>query len=349
MDRVDLTQFYEDTQKVDNPEEFLKFFTNCDVLSTVSKEENEEQWLKNRSLGIGGSDIGTICGVNNYATPRMLYFKKTGQHEDNVAYSFSEVAKERMHFGNKLEPLVADEYMARTGNKVVICPATLKDKKHPWKLANVDRIIVDDDGVPTGILEIKTTDARLIKNWEDGEVPMSYIYQLQWYLDILDLNYGAFATLIGGNRYVEIEVYRNLDLCKEMHEAGNTFWNYHVSNMIEPEVTGSDAEGEFIKASYGVIERGSEITLAEESDEELIEFIVEGKKQIKELEKAVKEAIHKVQIKMGNNEIAYTNERTVKWSPQSQSRVDTDTLKIEYPEVYMKCKKTISFRKFTIK
>lgn len=346
---MDLTAFYEEHQKVENPEEFLKFFDNCEVLSTVSKEEDEEQWLKNRSLGIGGSDIGTICGVNNYATARMLYFKKTGQHESNPAFNFSDVAKERMHFGNKLEPLVADEYMARTGNRVVICPATLRDKKHPWKLANVDRIIVDEDGVPTGILEVKTTDSRMMKSWEDGEIPMSYIYQLQWYLSILNLNHGAFATLVGGNRFIMIEVYRNTDLEKEMHEAGDTFWNYNVANMIEPEITGQGAEGDFIKEAYGAVIKDSEIALHEEEYEELANFIVEGKEQMKELKKAVDEATHKLQVKMAENEIAHTLTKTVKWSPQKQNRVDTDKLKIEYPEVYEKCRKEIRFRKFTVK
>lgn len=346
---MDLTAFYEKTQMVDNPEEFLKYFTNCDVLSTVSKEEDEEQWLKNRMLGIGGSDIGTICGVNNYSTARLLYFKKTKQYEESKTNNFSDISKERMHFGNKLEPLVADEYMARTGKKVVICPATLRHKKYPWRLANVDRIIVDENGVPIGILEIKTTDARMMKNWEDGEIPISYIYQLQWYLDILDMDYGAFATLVGGNRYVMIEVYRNKELLVEMNAAADKFWNYNIANMIEPEISGSSADGDFLKEQYGSVVKNSEIVLPSTDDNDLAAFIVEGKLRMKELKAEVDEAIHKLQSKLENNEIGQTLNHTIRWAPQSQKRVDTDKFKIEYPEVYDACMKTITFRKFTVK
>lgn len=347
---TNLTRFYEDTQRVSDPEKFLAQFTNCEVLSTVSQDEDEGQWVRNRSLGIGGSDIGTICGVNKYSTARLLYFKKTGQYEDSSSFEFSEVSKERMAWGHKLEPIVADEYMARTGKRIVICPATLRHKKQPWRLANVDRIIVDENEKPIGVLEVKTTDARMIKDWENGDIPVSYIYQLQWYLDIVDLDYGCFATLVGGNQFVMIEVMRNKELLAEMVEMGDKFWNYHVKLLIEPPISGEEADGDFLKEQYGDVVKDSEIVLAEDEDAELAEFIVESKAQIKSLEKQVKEAAHKLQNKMQNNEIAYTtNDLTIKWSPQSQNRVDTDRLKIEFPEVYDKCRKIIKFRKFTIK
>lgn len=345
---MDLTRFYEDTQRVSNPDEFLKNFKNCEVLSTVSQEEDEAQWVANRSKGIGGSDIGTICGVNPYSTARLLYFKKTGQFEDSAVMGFSEESKERMSWGHKLEPIVADEYMKRTGNKIVICPATLRHRDYPWALANVDRVIVDDEGKPTGILEVKTANARLLKDWEEGDVPMSYIYQLNWYLWITDLQYGAFAALIGGNKFVMIEVYRNDELLKDMITAGDTFWNHNVKNLIEPDVSGSKADGEFIKELFGDVERNQEITLDDE-DNDLANFIVDTKKQIKDLEKQANEATHKLQLKMKNNEFGYTTDHVIKWTFVKQTRVDTDKLKTEFPEVYSKCLKRSGYRRFTVK
>lgn len=346
---MNLTRFYEDTQRVSNPEEFLKQFTNCEVLSTVSQEENEEQWLKNRSLGIGGSDIGTICGVNNYSTARLLYFKKTGQHEESKAFEFNEASIERMSWGHKLEPIVADEYQARTGNKIVICPATLKHKDYPWRLANVDRIIVDENEKAIGILEVKTTNSRMLKDWENGEIPVSYIYQLQWYLDILDLDFGAFATLVGGNQFVMIEVVRNTELLKEMNEAGDRFWNYNIKEMIEPELSGAGPDGDFIKEQYGNVVKGSEVILEDSAADDLAAFIVDGKKEMKDLKKQIDEASYKLQEMIKDNEIGLTPGFTIKWSPRIQNRLDNDALKIDYPEVYAKCQKQIKFRVMSIK
>jgi putative phage-type endonuclease len=315
----------------------------------VSQTEDEAQWLANRTKGIGGSEIGTICGVNKYSSARLLYFKKTGQYEDSESFSFSDESLERMSWGHKLEPIVADEFMQRTGKKVVICPATLRHKDHPWMIANVDRIIVDDEGKPVGILEVKTADARLLKDWEDGEIPMSYIYQLNWYLMILDLKYGAFAALIGGNRFVMIEVYRNEDLCKDMFEAGDRFWNYNVKSLISPELSGSDADSDFLKEQYGNVVKNSELMMVEEEYTELAQDIVDGKAQIKELEKRVAEATNKLKEKLQDTEIGYTADHIIKWSPRKQTRVDTDKLKTDFPEVYEACKKTTSYRVFTVK
>jgi predicted phage-related endonuclease len=254
-----------------------------------------------------------------------------------------------MHFGHKLEPLVADEYVRRTGKRAVICPATLVHKDYPWMIANVDRVIVDDDWKPVGILEVKTADARLLKDWEDGEPPMSYIYQLNWYLMITDLHYGCFAALIGGNKFVMIEVWRNDELCQEMFEAGKTFWNYNVKQLIEPEVNGSDADDAFLKEQFGDVVKNSEMQLDDEEDSELAETVVKGKAQIKEIEKQISEATNKLKNKLQNTEIGYTSDHIIKWSPRKQTRVDTDKLKTDFPEVYEKCKKQTAYRVFTIK
>jgi putative phage-type endonuclease len=345
-----LTKFYEDTQRVDNPEEFLKYFTNCNVLSTVSQSENEAQWLANRSRGIGGSEVGTICGVNKYSSSRLLYFKKTGQHEDSDSFSFSDASLERMSWGHKLEPIVADEYMIRTGKKVVICPATLCHKDHPWMIANVDRVIVDEDGVPTGILEVKTANSRLLKDWEEGEIPISYIYQLNWYLWITGLKYGAFAALVGGNTFVMIEVWRNDELLIDtIIPAADKFWNVNVKQLIVPELDGSDADTEFLKEQYGSVVKDSEMVLPDEESNKIAQFIVDGKAQLKQLELEITQASNTLKEKLKNTEIGYTADHIIKWSPRTQTRVDTDRLKISFPEVYDKCKKTSAYRVFTIK
>lgn len=345
-----LTKFYEDTQRVSNPEEFLKKFDNCKVLSTVSQDDDEAQWLANRSKGIGGSDVGTICGVNPYSSARLLYFKKTGQYQDSESFEFSEDSLERMSWGHKLEPIVADEFQRRTGKRVVICPATLQHKDHPWALANTDRIIVDENENPIGVLEVKTANSRLLKDWEEGDLPIYYLYQLQWYLWILDLEYGAFAALIGGNKFVMIEVYRNDELLRDtLIPSADTFWNYNVKNLIEPEMSGSEADGDFLKEQFGDVEKGSEVALPDDEHNELAEYIVDGKAKIKELTASVNKAIYALQDEMKTNEIGYTSDHIIKWSPRRQTRVDVDKLKIEYPEVYEACLKTITFRVFTVK
>jgi len=325
----------------------LKYFTNCNILSTVSQEEDEKEWLANRTKGIGGSDVGAICGVNKYSSARLIYLKKTGQYQDN---EFSDAALERMHFGRMLEPIVANEYVRRTGNKVIVSPATLSHKDYPWAIANVDRLIVDDKGVPYGILECKTASEYMDEAWSEGDVPLSYLYQLNWYLWVTGLEYGVIACLVGGNKFYHYEVWRNDELLKdEIFPKVDKFWNYHIKNLIEPELSGTDADSESVANEYSEVIKGSEIVLEDETMNELAAIVKECKAKIKELEATEKEATNRLKDALKNNEIGYTKDYIIKWSPRSQSRIDIEKLKKKYPAVYADCVKQINFRVFTVK
>ena len=327
----------------------LKYLTNCNILSTVTQEEDEKEWLTNRIKGIGGSDVGAICGVNKYSSARLVYLKKTGQYQDGED-EFSDAALERMHFGRMLEPVVANEYVRRTGNKVVVSPATLTHKDYPWAIANVDRLIVNDEGIPYGILECKTAGEYMNDAWSEGDVPVSYLYQLNWYLWVTGLKYGVIACLVGGNKFYFYEIYRNDDLLRdEIFPKVDRFWNYHVKELVEPDLTSTDADTEYVANENSEVIKGSEIVLEDETMNELAATVKECKTKIKELEATEKEAANRLKDVLKNNEIGYTQDHIIKWSPRSQSRVDTTKLKEKYPEVYADCIKQINFRVFTVK
>lgn len=326
--------------------DILKYLPNCTVFSTVKQEDDEEAWLKARTRGIGGSDVGAICGVSPFTSARQIYLNKTGQFQDSLQPN--DAAKERMHFGHMLEPIVADEYAQRTGNKIVSVNATLVHKDYPWALANVDRLIVDDDGRPIGILECKTTSEYMNDEWESGDILMSYIYQLNWYLWILGLEKGAFACLVGGNKFYYYDVFRNDELLENtIIPAAKSFWYDNVLALKEPELQATDTE--FANNKYSTVVKNSEITLTDDETNELARTVFDCKTKIKELEKIMTEAQNRIKDRLQDNEIGYTQDYTIKWSPRSQKRVDTDKLKSEFPEVYAQVLKTIEFRAMTVK
>lgn len=326
--------------------DILKYLPNCTVFSTVKQEDDEEGWLKARTRGIGGSDVGAICGVSPFTSARQIYLNKTGQFQD--ALKPNDAAKERMHFGHMLEPIVADEYSQRTGNKVIAVNATLVHKDHPWALANVDRLIVDDDGRPVGILECKTTSEYMNEEWESGEILLSYIYQLNWYLWILGLEKGAFACLVGGNKFYYYDVFRNDELLENtIIPAAEKFWFDNVLALKEPEMQATDTD--FANSIYSTVVKNSEITLPDDETNELARTVFDCKAKIKELEKIMAEAQNRIKDRLQDNEIGYTKDYTIKWSPRSQVRVDTDKLKTEFPEIYAQVQKKIEFRAMYVK
>lgn len=335
-------------------QDIIRQLPNCVVLSTVSQDEDEQEWLRVRNTGIGGSDIGAICGVSPFSSARQIYLAKTGQFADTV--SPSATAQERMRFGHLLEPIVASEFERRYNAdhaedariKVVNIDCTLVHKDYAWARANVDRLIVDATGKVVGILECKTTGEYNNEEWESGEILLSYMYQLQWYMWICGLSYGAFACLVGGNKFYYYEVFYNDELVTStLFPAAQNFWINNVRALVEPEMQATDTE--LAAGLYSEVAKGSEITLEGDVNNELARVVVECKAQIKELTATMEEAQNRLKDRLQSVEIGYTQDYVIKWSPRTQRRVDSDILKKEFPNVYEKCLRTISFRAMSVR
>lgn len=335
-------------------QDIVKQFPHVQIISTVAQDVDEAEWLAVRTKGIGGSDVGAICGVSPFSSARQIYFNKTGQFEE--ALKPGAAAQERMHFGHLLEPIVADEFAKRelTADKGregwTLCElgATVCLKNAPWMRANVDRLICNEAGKAVGILECKTTSEYNDEEWANGDILMSYIYQLNWYLHILDLTYGAFACLVGGNKFYTYEVYRNDELLNEIIiPKAESFWFNNVLALKEPELQAVDTI--FADTTYSEVEKNSEIVLDDEESDNLAAVIFECKAKIKELEKTMEEAKNRLKDRLKDREIGYCRNYTVKWSPRSQTRVDTTLLKTTFPEVYEQCKRVTAFRVMTVK
>lgn len=335
-------------------QDIIKQLPNVSIVSTVGQEEDEKEWLAVRNKGIGGSDVGAICGVSPFSSARQIYFSKTGQFEE--ALKPGAASQERMHFGHLLEPIVADEFKrreltadkGRAGWTLTELGATVCMKNCPWMRANVDRLILDENGKIVGILECKTTSEYNDEEWANGDILLSYMYQLNWYMHILDIKWGAFACLVGGNKFYSYEVYRNDDLLYEtILPKVKDFWYNNVQALKEPELQAMDTV--FANTTYSEVEKNSEIMLEDEESDNLAAVVFECKAKIKELEKTMEEAQNRLKDRIKNKEIAYCRNHTVKWSPRSQTRVDTTLLKTTFPEVYEQCKKVTTFRVMTVK
>lgn len=334
--------------------ELIKQLPNVVVVSTVGQTEDEKEWLAVRNKGIGGSDVGAICGVSPFSSARQIYFNKTGQFEE--ALQPGAASQERMHFGHLLEPIVADEFKrrelteanGRSGWYLTELGATVCHKDYPWMRANVDRLIMDGNGKIVGILECKTTSEYNDEEWATGDILLSYIYQLNWYMYILDIKWGAFACLVGGNKFYSYEVYRNDELLQEtILPAVKSFWFDNVQALKEPELQAVDTV--FANSTYSEVEKNSEVMLEDEESDHLAAVVVECKAKIKELEATMEEAQNRLKDRIKDREIAYCRNHTVKWSPRTTTCVDTTLLKTTFPEVYEQCKKVSTYRVMMVK
>lgn len=302
------------------------------LIMTVDQMKNHDAWLNMRKQGIGGSDAGVIAGLNKYKSPLQLWMEKTGQAE---ATDISN--KPAVQAGIRLEPVVADWFQDVTGKKVHRC-GTLQNKKYPWMLANVDRLIQGED---VG-LEIKTTNAFSAKDWDGDGLPDSYYIQCLHYMMVTGLQGWWIAVLIGGQdfRYKYIDgmsedVQRDMDA---LFIAEDTFWNVNVAKRIIPEIDGSKSTSDMLAAKYpgGMDEVLDLPTAARE--------ILANRSTFEQQAAMAKDGIalcdNQLKAMMEDYETAVIDDYKVTWKPRKGAvTIDKKKLMADFPEAYDACSK----------
>lgn len=288
-----------------------------------------------RQTGIGGSDIAAIAGLSKWSTPYDIYLQKTDPP--------SEEPRDVFYWGHVLESVVADEYAKRTNRKIRISNKTYRDKKQPYLMAHVDRLVKNEKR----ILECKTTRFADKEDWgEAGSdiVPTSYMLQVQHYLEILNFDVADLAVLIGGNDYRIYTINREKEIGKMIRKIAADFWK-RVQDRNPPDpLTMSDLAKRFPRDSGLSVVASPDII-------DTINRLKEIKIEVDRLEDEEKVLRQAVALEMGENAylVNASGKEIASWKTQVQNRIDSDILKKEYPNIYKACLKSSSFRKFIIK
>jgi len=307
-------------------------------LAKSTLEMSRQEWLIERTKGIGGSDAATVLGLNKWKTPFELYLEKTGQ-------SFvDESQAEAAYFGNVLEDVVAREFEIRSGKKVRKNNFMLQHPKYDFIRANIDRKVVGEDA----LLECKTASAYLAKDWEGDEIPSAYLVQVQHYLGVTGYEKAYIAVLIGGQRFIWKEIERDEELIEMIFEAEVNFWNNHVIANNPPALDGSSAAEEFLKKRYEESEPGKSIDL-DSTYSDKIKHLNELKDTIKQLKEQQVQIENEIKNELKDAELGFIKNYQVSWKPITQKRVDSKKLREHFPDIYEKVIKETSYRKFNVK
>jgi len=227
-----------------------------------SHEAGSPEWHATRAQGIGGSDIAAVVGLSPWMSPFELWHRKKGH--------LSEIAEnDYMAWGKRLEDPIADAFHERHPEICHLGTAgTYASVERPWQLANVDRFLCLENYMgeetshataenPHGVLEIKTS--RYPDGWGQSgsdQIPLHYLCQVQWYMDVLDLPFAYVAVLIGGSEYREYVIDADPDDQLALRDAAAAFWwslqtddeppldasesTYQAVRSLHPEISGED-------------------------------------------------------------------------------------------------------------
>ena len=297
---------------------------------------NQEQWLKARSKGIGGSEITSVMGLDPYRTPYALWEQKTGRAPDFGGNKYTEM-------GNYLEPIVAKMFEDKSGFEVYVPKQEhWQHPQYPHLLGTPDRFVSMKHG--EAVLEIKTTQRRITREDVMEGSALNWYFQVQWYMGITGKKTGFLAWLVTGIDFDWIQVDFNADLFADMVEAGDRFWNDHVlADVPPPPITKED----IMKTIGKVLPDPVELPV------EALEYhrqIKENKAKIKELAEANDELITAVQLMMMDKSIAtYQGAPLFTWKEAQTTRLDTKRLKAENEDMWNQYAKTSRVRTFLVK
>ena len=296
-----------------------------------------EEWLADRAKGIGGSDCGTVLGLNKYKSAYSLWAEKSGLVEAE------EVNNEAVRVGHDLEQYVADRFMEATGKKVVTSDYSFQSEKYPFMLANVDRLLVGEESG----LECKTASALTRYDFENGDIPPQYYCQCMHYMAVTGYKTRYIAILVMGKGFYWFEINRDEEEIKALIEAERDFWN-KVQNGIEPPIDGMTSTSDTLSKRFRYSKNGKECILGYEAESALnmINNINEKMKELKE-QKNLYENI--VKREMRNAERAETDDLVVTWKRKDTRRFSQSDLKKNEPLVYKKYMKESTTERFMIK
>ena len=211
-------------------------------------ESGSEEWHDARHSGIGGSEIGTIMGLNPWESAFALWAKRTGQIPDDPPQNWS------IRFGRAFELPMLELWAEEHPEYEVFLTGTWQHAEHDFLHANPDALARHRESGEWVVVEIKTSRGT----W--GVTPPAYVAQVMHYMEVLHLKRAVIVAVAGWNyeeRWVDYDDFQAVSQIT----AATRFW-HHLMDVEKPEWDGSKATYEATRYMHPEIE-DAEVDLGE--------------------------------------------------------------------------------------
>ena len=205
-------------------------------------DDGSEEWLEARRSGIGGSEIGTICGLNPWESAFALWAKRTGQIPDPELTGWS------IRFGKAFEEPILGLWADEHPEYEVFRTGTYRDRDGVL-IANPDALARHVESGEWVVVEVKTSRG----SWR--EVPPHYEAQVQHYMDVLGLKRAVVVGVVGWDWHESWVDYDKF-LADSQRASAGRFWD-HLQEMKQPDWDGSKATYEAVRYMHPAIDDDS--------------------------------------------------------------------------------------------
>lgn len=239
-------------------------------------ESDSPEWHALRASGIGGSEIGTILGLNPWESAYTLWHKKQGLIPDQIEPNWS------IRFGKAFEQPILTLFEEQHPELEFVTAGTWQSNTHAWQHANPDAVYLDKNTGEYVVVEVKTSRAP----WD--EIPKHYLAQLQWYLDTFQFKRGYIVAVAGWNWVEHAVAYDEFQASVSL-SAAERFWK-HLTDAKKPDWDGSDSTYETARklaskefeGEYDAGDLGMYLALAQAKADEANDFLQHIKSQLLE-------------------------------------------------------------------
>lgn len=316
----------------------LRPWPDCELVLPANATRAE--WLRGRSIGLGGSDLVILMGHGYVSgrTERQLWQEKSGQVESEEAGGTI-----RMRRGQHMEAFIAREFQLqslRWGGELIPVPVGLvRSVEHPCMVASADAKVVGDGATePYEGVEYKHLDnyqtAKVVREIQQVRDYPRFYWQMVHYLAVTGAP--GWWLAVDSPYYDELVVkYLDRDDCAEdvlrAIAKCESWWNQHIELGFEVDPAASlEAE------TAALLEDAVEVDApweAEEKLERLRELQYPGTKEGK-AEKA--EILRWFEDRIGAHKtLTMGGAPIVRWQVSAgRGSFDREGLRAENPELH---------------
>lgn len=206
------------------------------------------EWHELRSQGVGGSQVGTVLGLNPWESAFTLWAKACGLIEDRE----SSLA---MRAGSFFERPIKEFWLLENPGFEILETGTWQSKVHEFAHANPDGILRASDG-SLSILEIKTS------RYPWNEIPPHYKAQVLWYMAVLGIPKGKLVAWVSGSEFHEYDIEWDQFEAEAQFATVKRWWDC-VGSGEQPEWDGSTSTYETVKLLHPNIDPDGVVDLGE--------------------------------------------------------------------------------------
>ena len=299
-----------------------------------------DQWLDLRKQGFGGSDAGTVMGLNSWNDFQNLFYDKKGLLQ-SPPVDFKSQA--RLDAGHQMEPVIANIFAGFTHFTVFKDSNMYRHSAYPFMLADCDFFAYDDQGMQVGV-ECKYINPEDLKyKWSSGVYGadakvgnLSYLIQCRHYMAVMNLDRWYLCVWAGNNAddICIIRIDRDFDAEREMIIAEDKAWQ-QIQADSEPValVKTSQAMEKMVYTLKNQTLETTEGYKEVDKDPDFINDVIVPYAEVKDQQKALKDQITELDKKKNELEVQimqYLNDSG--YNKITMGYDETDNIVVEYGE-----------------